>query len=205
MKKIIIGVVVCLAVVFVGMRVAIAVGGSPVKMSDDNLTVVTAPDQEEAQINEAFTVEEYVPPVMEGTNVAIGATVTASGFNDVYEAALCNDGARDTYWEGAPDVSENTVTLELAESHNIHTVVLALNPAVIWAKRTQTLSISISDDGENFTDIVASADYQFDPKTGNQVVIDFDEVSAKYVRVSVTKNTGAVGGQIAEFEVYSND
>lgn len=45
----------------------------------------------------------------------------------------------------------------------------------------------------------------FDPKTGNQVVIDIDNVKMQYIRLTFTKNTGAVAGQIAELEVYTND
>ena len=48
-------------------------------------------------------------------------------------------------------------------------------------------------------------EYEFNPKSGNEVTIPFDEVKAQYVRVTITKNTGAKGGQLAEFEIYSND
>lgn len=41
--------------------------------------------------------------------------------------------------------------------------------------------------------------------TGNEITLPFDAVKAQYVRVTITKNTGAKGGQVAEFEIYSND
>ncbi len=205
MKKTIISIVICLAVLLTGMRIAIAAMDTDGKMSDDKFTHVTAPNQQEAQENYAFTIEEYVPPVIDGTNVALTGKVSASGFNDVYDPVNVNDGDRGTYWEGSPDAGENAVTVNLENSCSIHTVVVALNPGAIWSKRTQTMTISISEDGQSFTELKPSADYNFDPKTGNQVVVDFDEVTAKYVRVAISKNTGAVGGQIAELEVYSND
>lgn len=207
MKKKFIIIIVCLAVVFAGMRAVVAVGNSPVHMSDKNLTVVTAPDQEEAMENELFKVEEYVAPEIEGTNVALDGRADANGFTDVYRAPNAIDGSREAgaYWEG-PKGEDAILTVNLKEAYNIHSIVVGLNPATIWGKRTQTFSISISDDGENFTDLVPSADYEFDPKTGNQVVIDnFDEVKTQYVRITITKNTGATSGQVAEFEVYTND
>lgn len=207
MKKIMIAVVMCLAIIFVGMRGIITFGSADVNMKKDNLTQVTAPDQKEAQANEAFTVEEYVPPVIEGTNVALEGKATANAFNDVYEAKFANDGNRkgSSYWEGSTTEKENSLTIELKDSHKVNTVVVALSPVAIWSKRTQTMSVSVSEDGKNFTDIAPSADCVFDPKTGNQVVIDAKNVSAKFVKVSITKNTGAAGGQIAELEVYSKD
>ena len=65
--------------------------------------------------------------------------------------------------------------------------------------------IEASDDGQNYTEVIPSTDYDFDPKTGNQVVIDIDNVKMQYIRLTFTKNTGAVAGQIAELEVYTND
>lgn len=207
MKRIIIAIVLCLAILFTGMRVVITMGSGSISMKAENLTKVTVPAQESAQENEAFTVEEYVPPVIEGTNVALEGVATANAYNDVYEAKFANDGNRkgSSYWEGSPNETENSLTVELKEAHTVDTVVVALSPVAIWSKRTQTMSVSISEDGKNYTDIAAMSDVVFDPKTGNQVVIDAGSVSARYVKVTITRNTGAVGGQIAELEVYSED
>ena len=85
-------------------------------------------------------------------------------------------------------------------------MVLALNPDPIWGKRTQTFSISVSNDGENYIELLPTSNYDFDPNTGNLVVIDnFKETKAQYVQLTFTGNTGATAGQIAELEVYSND
>ncbi|MDF2484178.1 MAG: coagulation factor 5/8 type domain protein, partial [Herbinix sp.] len=43
----------------------------------------------------------------------------------------------------------------------------------------------------------------FDPATGNEVQLPFDEVTTQFVQLVVTENSGAGGGQIAEFEIYS--
>lgn len=206
MKKSSLIITAVLLTVFVALQIFVGAANSPVKSSGDNISVVTAPDQDAAMENEQFTVVEYVPPTIEGTNIALDGHCEANGFNDVYMATCANDGTRDagSYWEG-PAGEEAILTLNMKGAYNIHTIRLGLNPLVIWGKRTQTMSISISDDGENFTELVASADYQFDPDTGNEVVIDIEDVKTQYVRLNITKNTGAVSGQIAEFEVYTND
>lgn len=206
MKKKSLVIIAILLTLFIAMQVFVSATNSPVKSTGGNVSVVTAPEQDAAMEHEEFTVVEYVPPTMEGTNVALDGHCEANGFNDVYPATGANDGSRDagSYWEG-PAGKESILTLNMKESYNIHTIRLALNPQVIWGKRTQTMSISVSDDGENFTELVPMADYEFDPDTGNEVVIDIDDVKTQYVRLNITKNTGATAGQIAEIEVYSND
>lgn len=205
MKKKFIIIMGCLAVVCAVMPAVVAVGNSSVKMSNKNLTVVTAPDQKEAMENDAFKEEEYVAPEIDGTNVALDGRADANGFNDVYRAPNIIDGSRLTYWEGSPNEDSQIVSVDLKNSYTIHTVVVGLNPAQIWGKRTQTFTIEASDDGQNYTEVIPSTDYDFDPKTGNQVVIDIDNVKMQYIRLTFTKNTGAVAGQIAELEVYTND
>ena len=205
MKKKFIIIMGCLAVVCAVMSAVVAVGNSSVKMSNKNLTVVTAPDQKEAMENDAFKEEEYVAPEIDGTNVALDGRADANGFNDVYRAPNIIDGSRLTYWEGSQNEESQIISVDLKDSYTIHTVVVGLNPAQIWGKRTQTFTIEASDDGQNYTEVIPSTDYDFDPKTGNQVVIDIDNVKMQYIRLTFTKNTGAVAGQIAELEVYTND
>lgn len=205
MKKKFIIIIGCLAVVCAVMSAVVAVGNSSVKMSNKNLTVVTAPDQKEAMENDAFKEEEYVAPEIDGTNVALDGRADANGFNDVYRAPNIIDGSRLTYWEGSQNEESQIISVDLKDSYTIHTVVVGLNPAQIWGKRTQTFKIEASDDGQNYTEVIPSTDYDFDPKTGNQVIIDIDNVKMQYIRLTFTKNTGAVAGQIAELEVYTND
>lgn len=207
MKKKGIIIIAVLAVLLIIMQIIVNVGKSPAKMSDNNLTVVTAPEQEEAMKDEQFEIEEYVSPTIEGTNVALNAIATDNGYTDVYPASLAVDGRRESssYWEG-PAEGDSVITVNFKKAYNIHTIRIGLNPDKIWGPRTQTLSISVSEDGKDYTEIVPSKDYQFDPNTGNEIVItDFEEVKAQYIKVTITNNTGANGGQIAELEVYSND
>jgi F5/8 type C domain len=62
-----------------------------------------------------------------------------------------------------------------------------------------------STDGSNFSTIVGSAGYTFDPNSGNNTVtITFSATTARYVRVNITANTGWPAGQLSEFQVWSS-
>lgn len=179
---------------------------APVReMNQANLTIVKAPDQTEATTPPEFIKKEYVPVVIEGTNIAKGAKASANNYADVYSAAKAIDGNAKgpSYWEGKANSYPNILTVDLKKPANIHAVRVALNPASIWSKRTQTFSVLISSDGTNFTDLVPSKQYTFDPDQGNEVVLQFDPVETQYVQLVITENSGAGGGQVAEFEIYS--
>ena len=58
-------------------------------------------------------------------------------------------------------------------------------------------------DGTNFTDLVASRGYEFNPAANNTVTIDFTAVTTRYVRLRITANTGWPAGQLSALEVYA--
>ena len=64
------------------------------------------------------------------------------------------------------------------------------------------MTVRRSTDGTNFTDLVTSTGYQFDPATGNTVTITFAESTARYLRLQVTANTGWPAAQVGELEVF---
>jgi hypothetical protein len=82
--------------------------------------------------------------------------------------------------------------------------VLDLPPATSWSTRTQTLSVRGSTNGSSFSTIVGPAGYTFNPATGNTVTITFPSASARYVRLTITANTGWPAGQLSEFQVWSS-
>jgi hypothetical protein len=169
-----------------------------------NVTVVKAIEQTQAQENPNFIKEEYVSVLPEGQNEALDKKIEASSYTQVYNAPKAVDGKTDgaSYWEGKPEYP-NTLTVDLEQPTKIHAIRLALNPLAIWGKRTQTVAINISSDGTTFTELVPATQYNFDPDTGNELQITFTETEVRYVQLVITENTGAGGGQIAEFEVYS--
>ncbi|MDF2908541.1 MAG: coagulation factor 5/8 type domain protein [Herbinix sp.] len=169
-----------------------------------NVTVVEAREQTEAEEHPAFIVEEYKLVLPEGENVALNKSITANSFTEVYNAPKAVDGTSDgpSYWEGTGEYP-NTLTIDLGSQIKIHTIRLALNPLAIWGKRTQTVAVNISIDGDNFTELLPAKQYTFDPVIGNEAQLPFEEVETQFVQLVITENSGAGGGQIAEFEVYS--
>lgn len=169
-----------------------------------NVTVVEAREQSEAEEHPDFIVEEYKLVLPEGENVALNKSIAASSFTQVYHAPKAVDGTSDgpSYWEGTGEYP-NTLTVDLGTPTKIHTIRLALNPLAIWGKRSQTVAVNISSDGESFTELLPAKQYTFDPAFGNEAQLPFEEVETRFVQLVITENTGAGGGQIAEFEVYS--
>jgi hypothetical protein len=62
-----------------------------------------------------------------------------------------------------------------------------------------------STDGANFSTVVGSAGYTFNPATGNTATITFPAAATvRYVRLNFTANTGWPAGQVSEFQVYNS-
>ncbi len=177
-----------------------------VAIKPENVTTVSAPEQTEPQEHPDFKMEAFTPVAPEGTNIAIKKKITSSGDQPSCFARKAIDGNAEgaSYWEGKANTFPNTISLDFAQESSIHAVRICLNPESLWEKRTQTFSVKTSADGESYTELVPSADYAFDPKTGNYVIIDLPEgTKTRYLQLEFTANSSATGGQIAELEVYS--
>lgn len=137
-----------------------------------------------------------------GTNLAAGKSATASSYTDVYPAGNVTDGNASSYWESQNNAFPQWVQVDLGSAAAVNQLGLKLPPASSWAARTETLSVQTSSDGTSFATTVAPAGYTFDPATGNAVTINFAAVTTRYVRLSITANTGWSAGQLSEFEIY---
>lgn len=175
----------------------------PKEIEASRVTVVSAPDQTESMEHPDFKKKEYKLVLPEGNNIALKKKVTASSFADVYTPRKVTDGdaLAASYWEGKSDYP-NYLTVDLESKKKFHAVRVALSPLAIWGKRTQTFAVNLSDDGKNFTPFIESRQYTFDPDTGNEVQLLFEDTQARYVQLVFTENSGSGGGQAAEFEVY---
>ena len=171
-----------------------------------NITVVESPEQDSAMEHEAFIVEEYIPIVPEGTNIAGEGKIEASSYYDVYVPRKAVDGNLNgqSYWEAPADTYPNTLMISYEEPYEVHAVKVGLCPKTIWGKRNQEFSVEITEDGENYTEIVPMTSYEFTPDRNNEVVLEFDSINIQGIRLTFQSNTGAGGAQVAEFEVYSN-
>jgi hypothetical protein len=128
------------------------------------------------------------------------ASYSASSTNQSYGPGNAGDGNQDTYWESANNAFPQWIQADLGSATKADRVVLKL-PAANWGTRTQTLAVQGSTDGQNFTDLVASKGYEFNPAAANTVTIDFTAATTRYVRLRITGNTGWPAGQLSEFEV----
>lgn len=139
------------------------------------------------------------PPV--GTDLAANKPIEASSAVFNFVATNANDGNVATYWEsnGFP----STLTAKLGSNADLSSVVVKLNPDSAWGARTQSIEVLGREQSATaFTSIKARADYQFSPNSGgNAITIP---VTGRYadVRLQVFSNTGAPGGQVAEFQVF---
>ncbi|TVZ07486.1 choice-of-anchor D domain-containing protein [Trebonia kvetii] len=138
------------------------------------------------------------------TNLSQNQPASASGYTQTYVPANAVDGNTSTYWESTDNAFPQWFQVDLGASKSFSRLVLDLPPSTSWATRTQTLSIQGSTDGSTFTTIVASANYTFNPSTGNTVTITFPAASYRYVRANFTANTGWPAGQLSEFQVWSS-
>ncbi|WP_336212375.1 discoidin domain-containing protein [Nonomuraea sp. LPB2021202275-12-8] len=134
-----------------------------------------------------------------GANLALGKPITGSSHTHTYVAANANDNDLQTYWEGA--AYPNTLTVQLGANADLTSVVVKLNPDPAWGRRTQAIQVlGREQSAAGFGDLVPQATYTFDPASGNTVTIP---VSARVadVRLRITANSGAPGGQVAELQV----
>lgn len=172
---------------------------------DTAVIIVKAPEQEKAERPPCFPdPSDNFIKLPETENIAEGKPVQASAHNDVYVSSNLNDGKTTTYWESKGFPAEMTVDLQ--GTFTVSTAAFLLNPASIWEPRTQEITVLVSTDGENFTEVSPAAAYTFDAETGNRVRIDFGAVQASHVRVIITSNTAAPahakGAQVAEICIY---
>ncbi|MET8335521.1 galactose-binding domain-containing protein [Streptosporangium canum] len=135
-------------------------------------------------------------------NLAAGKPASAGSANNPYTAGNVNDGNAATYWESVNNTFPQWVQVDLGASTSVNKVVLKLPPATDWATRTQTLTVQGGTSSPPSTTIVPSAGYTFNPATGNTVTINFTATSTRYVRLTITGNTGWPAGQLSELEVY---
>jgi hypothetical protein len=131
--------------------------------------------------------------------LSAGKSASASSSNAPYTPNNLTDSNAGSYWESANGAFPQWAQIDLGSAATVEDIVLKLPSG--WGTRQQTLTVQSSTDGSSFTTLKASASYTFNPSTGNTVTIDVPDTSARYVRVTITANTGWGAGQLSEFEV----
>jgi len=138
-------------------------------------------------------------------NLALHQPVTASSEYETYVPSNVTDGNTSSYWESTDGAGyPQTITVNLGSAQSIGSIILDLPPATAWNTRAETLSVLGSTNGSTYSQLVASAEYTFNPAAGNTVTISLPSgTSAQYVRLSFTANTGWDAAQLSELEVYA--
>ncbi|MGW2521198.1 discoidin domain-containing protein [Streptomyces sp. NPDC001617] len=137
-------------------------------------------------------------------NLAGGRPATATGSQDVYTPGKAVDGDANSYWESTNNAFPQSWTVDLGSSYAVRRLVLKLPPSTAWGARTQTITVLGSTDGSAYSTVVGSSDYRFDPATGNTATVALPASTAlRYLRLSVSANTGWPAGQFSEVEAYS--
>lgn len=134
-------------------------------------------------------------------NLAAGKPATASSSTDVYGAGNVTDGNQATYWESTNNQLPQWVQVDLGAAATVTDLALKL-PTSGWGARTQTITVQGSTNGSTFTTLKAQAAYTFAPASANTVAVDVTDTSVRFVRLSISANTGWPAGQLSELEVF---
>jgi len=147
--------------------------------------------------NYAFLSEvEFYP-----ASLSFSKPVYSTAHEDVYQNSYAVDGNPLTYYEAAKGVFPAEITVDLMAPYDVKYITLYLPPK--WEDRTQEIEILVSNDGTNFTTIVARTAYQF--LTANSNVVDVtlaEAVSAQYVKFIIYSNTTGYGAQVSEISIF---
>jgi len=158
----------------------------------------------------ALTATRPTPPVLGGgpgpgpdpaRDLAAGRPTAESSHTQVYGSGNAVDGNPGSYWESANNAFPQWLQVDLGAATPVSRLVLRLPPG--WETRTQTLGVQGSTDGGAFTTLSAATGRTFNPATGNQVTVTFPSASVRYVRITVTANTGWPAGQVSTLEAYA--
>ncbi|WP_438302841.1 discoidin domain-containing protein [Streptomyces sp. HUAS TT11] len=144
------------------------------------------------------------PPQDPNRNLAKGRPATATGSQDVYTPGKAVDGDANSYWESANNAFPQSWTVDLGSAGAVRRLVLKLPPSSAWGARTQTVAVLGSTDGSNYSTVAGPQGYRFDPATGNTATVTLPAgTDLRYLRLTVTANTGWPAGQFSEVEAYS--
>ncbi|KOV86121.1 MULTISPECIES: discoidin domain-containing protein [unclassified Streptomyces] len=137
-------------------------------------------------------------------NLAKGRPATATGSQDVYTPGKAVDGDANSYWESANNAFPQSLTVDLGASYAVRRLVLKLPPSSAWGARTQTVTVLGSTDGSGYSTVLGAQGYRFDPATGNTATVTLPSgTNLRYLRLTVTANTGWPAGQFSEVEAYT--
>ncbi|WP_371273147.1 discoidin domain-containing protein [Streptomyces sp. MUSC 14] len=136
-------------------------------------------------------------------NLAKGRPATATGSQDVYTPGKAVDGDASSYWESTNNAFPQSWTVDLGSPYAVRRLVLKLPPSSAWGARTQTVTVLGSTDGSSYATVVGAQGYRFDPATANTATVSLpDGTNLRWLRLTVSANSGWPAGQFSEVEAY---
>ncbi|NAS27342.1 hypothetical protein GT755_37445 [Herbidospora sp. NEAU-GS84] len=144
------------------------------------------------------------PPPGGDTNLALNKQAGASSTNGGFVPANAVDGNASTYWESSGALPQ-WFQVDLGAASTLGRAVLKLPPNAAWGSRVQTLTLAVSSNGSTWTTVTGPIGVTFNAATGNQATITIPALVARYVRVTISANTGWPAAQLSELEVYATD
>ncbi len=159
---------------------------------DDSFTFKADDGQYDSNVaTVAITISAADPNV----NLALNKPVTASSTNASYPAARAVDGNNSTYWRSG-SVSSSTVTWLRADLQSTQIIGRAV---VNWRDKyhARNYQLQVSND-----DLIWNTVYSDNSGNGGVDDVTFAAVSARYVRVYITKNNKS-SERINELEVHA--
>lgn len=135
-------------------------------------------------------------------DLALGRPVTSSSDAPGFPASQAVDGNPDSYWESLDGTFPQSIIIDLGNPLSIDRVTLQLPSN--WGARTETVETQTSTDDSTFTEVAQSADYTLDPTTGNTATISLPATTARYVKLTITGNTGWDAAQFSEIGVWAH-
>lgn len=171
-----------------------------IQLRFDRSEDITAP-----KFYEIGEIEFYPPSLTYGKSI-----VESTTHNDVYPVDKVVDGdpTGTSYYEskGLPA----TIVIDLGDVYHVSVLVLCLPPDIKWGERTQNIEISMSDSANAyssstpFTVATSATDMNFNAETGNRVLIHYDNLPCRFLKIVISSNTasGGYGGQLSEVSLY---
>ena len=152
---------------------------------------------------------EFYPPSL-SFNKAI---VESTAHNDVYNVERIVDGdpTGTSYYES--NSLPATIVIDLGDVYSISAIVLCLPPSQAWVTRTQEIEISSCATNQSYSSMSSpsfevvkpNAPYEFNPNSGNRVLLSFEpSFSCRFLKLVIRSNdiSGGYAAQLSEVSVY---
>ncbi|MFI6096451.1 discoidin domain-containing protein [Lentzea sp. NPDC051213] len=141
------------------------------------------------------------PPAPD-VDLAAGRPTSQSSQTQHYGSGYAVDNDPRSYWESANNAFPQWIQVDLGTAAAVRRAVLTLPPDPAWGRRTQTITVQGSTNGQTFTTLSPSAGLVFDPATGNTTTVTLPGTQVRYVRLTFTGNTGWPAGQLSGLRLY---